>query len=85
MAGRTPPPDSEIFTLDQLLEKHPLLTRNRLQWMARNRHVNGLARIGGVFKSPASRGLLFHEPTVMRWVLGLKGRAKLRKKDGDGR
>jgi hypothetical protein len=72
------PPPTEIFTGSQLSQRHPdLLPRNRLLWAARNRDKNGLAAAGAVFESPVGE-LLFHEPMVLRWLLGLTGRRKPR-------
>ncbi len=72
------PQPSELFELLPLAERHPqLLTPNRLRWAARNRKHNGLEAAGGVFESPAGV-LLFSEPAVIQWVLGLSGRGKPR-------
>jgi hypothetical protein len=74
----TTPPPAEVFPLKDLAARHPrLLPENRLRWMARNRHRNGLTAAGAVFDSPAGE-LLWHEPAVIEWLLGLSGRAKPR-------
>jgi hypothetical protein len=73
------PPTSELFTGPQLSQRHPtLLPQNRLKWAARNRVKNGLSAAGAVFESPVGE-LLFHEPTTLRWLLGLTGRGKPRR------
>jgi hypothetical protein len=73
------PPTTEIFTLAQLAGRHPhLLPVNRLRWATRNRAKNGLGAAGGVFETPVGE-MLYHEPTVLRWLLGLTGRAKPRR------
>ena len=72
------PPPTEIFTAVEISKRHPgLLPRNRVQWAGRNRDKNGLSESGAVFESPCGE-LLFHEPTLIRWVLGLTGRRKPR-------
>ena len=73
------PPVAEIFPLKDLCARHPrLLPESRVRWMARNRDSNGLKAAGGVFESPLGGELLFHEPSVIAWLLGLIGRAKPR-------
>ena len=72
------PPPAELFTLKQLSERHPnLLPPTRLRWAARNRHHNGLTCAGALFDSPCGE-LVAHEPTFLRWFLGLTGRHKPR-------
>jgi hypothetical protein len=72
------PPASELFALKPLSKRHPdLAPENRVRWAARNRHRNGLASCGAVFESPCG-ALIFHEPTFLRWLLGLSGKKKPR-------
>ena len=72
------PPVYEIFGLRELAARHSrLLPENRLRWMARNRATNGLLSAGAIFESPCGE-LLFSEPRVIAWVLGLTGREKPR-------
>jgi hypothetical protein len=72
----TVPPTSELFSQGPLVERHPtILSKSRLQWAIRNRHKNGLAE--AVFESRGGE-VLIHEPTFLRWFLGLAGRAKPR-------
>lgn len=74
----TLPPASEIFSLKAMAKRNPeLFPESRLRWMARNRTRNGLQAAGAIFDSPAG-ALLFHEPTTLAWLLGLRGRAKPR-------
>ena len=78
MSEQSPPPASELFSLNELAERHPkLLPKNRLRWAGRNRRHNGLERAGAVFESPVGE-LIFHEPSTIAWLLGLSGRAKPR-------
>jgi hypothetical protein len=73
------PPTAELFALRLLAKRHPeLLPENRLQWMARNRHTNGLLDAGAIYETRVGE-LLFHEPTTISWLLGLTGRAKPRR------
>ena len=73
------PPAGELFALVPLAERHPgLLPENRLRWMARNRHTNGLLDARVIFESPVGE-LIFHEPATITWLLGLSGRAKPRR------
>ena len=72
------PPTAELFTLKALTQRHPtLLPEHRLRWAARNRETNGLKATGAVYDSPTGE-LLWHEPRVIAWLLGLAGRAKPR-------
>jgi hypothetical protein len=72
----TVPPTSELFPQDQFIGRHPtILFKSRVQWAVRNRHKNGLA--DAVFESRGGE-LLIHEPTFLRWFLGLTSRAKPR-------
>jgi len=72
------PPTSELFTQRQLAERHThLLNLNRIVWAVRNRTDNGLEAAGAVFASPCGEYLI-HEPSFLRWFLGLAGRAKPR-------
>jgi hypothetical protein len=72
------PPASEIFTAAGIVARHPhLLSKNRLTWISRNRKKNGLKESGVVYESPTGK-LLFHEPSLIEWMLGLKGRKKPR-------
>lgn len=71
------PPTSELFDAHTLVERHPtILTTSRVKWALRNRATNGLGEQNAVYESQA--GLLIHEPTFIRWFLGLSGRAKPR-------
>jgi hypothetical protein len=73
------PPTSELYPKAQLIERHRhLLSASRLAWALRNRRKNGLQIAGAVFESPVGE-LLIHEPTFIRWMLGLAGRAKPRR------
>jgi hypothetical protein len=73
------PPAAELFGLIPLADRHPgLLPENRLRWMARNRHTNGLLDARAIFESPVGE-LIFHEPATINWLLGLSGRAKPRR------
>jgi hypothetical protein len=73
------PPVAELFGLIPLSERHPgLLPENRLRWMARNRHTNGLIDARAIYESRVGE-LLFHEPATISWLLGLSGRAKPRR------
>jgi hypothetical protein len=72
----TLPPTSELFPQGPLVERHPtILSKSRVQWAVRNRHKNGLA--AAVFESKGGE-VLIHEPSFLRWFLGLNGRAKPR-------
>jgi hypothetical protein len=72
------PPVAELFTLRQLAARHPtLLPENRLRWAVRQRERNGLEKAGAVFESPVGE-LIFHEPAMIAWILGLSGRGKPR-------
>jgi len=73
---RAVPSTSELFTRRALVDRHPnLLSESRMFWALRNRVKNGLAE--AVYESKAGE-LLIHEPTFLRWFLGLSGRAKPR-------
>jgi hypothetical protein len=75
---RTLPPTSELYTRQQLADRHPhLLNESRVAWSLRNRKRNGLTAARAVFDSPFGR-LLIHEPSYIAWFLGLAGRAKPR-------
>jgi len=81
------PPSSELFNKHQLVARHPhLFSDSRVAWMIRNRKNNGLAAVGGVFESRGGE-ILIHEPSAIRWFLGLAGRAKPRalRRRGRGR
>lgn len=70
------PPTTELFSKDQLAERHPhLLSIQRVQWALRNRHTNGLQ--DSVYESRGGE-LLIHEPAFLSWFLGLTGRGKPR-------
>ncbi len=70
------PPTAELFPKPALVKRHEsILNESRVTWAVRNRHTNGLAE--AVFESKAGE-LLIHEPTFLRWFLGLSGRAKPR-------
>ena len=72
----TIPPTSELFPQDQIVQRHPtILFKSRVQWAIRNRHKNGLE--DAVFESRGGE-ILIHEPSFLRWFLGLAGRAKPR-------
>lgn len=72
------PPSCELFERDALIARHPsILNRYRVEWALRRRHKNGLDAVGAVFESRAGV-LLIHEPTFIRWLLGLTGRARPR-------
>jgi hypothetical protein len=72
------PPTSELFTQRQLAERHAhLLNLNRIVWAVRKRAENGLETAGAVFASPCGEWLI-HEPTFLRWFLGLTSRNKPR-------
>jgi hypothetical protein len=74
--AREIPPTAELFPRHALVQRHPnLLTEPRLQWALRRRATNGLS--DAVFESRAGE-LIIHEPTFLRWFLGLAGRAKPR-------
>jgi hypothetical protein len=74
----TVPPTSELFPQRPLVERHPtIFNESRVQWAVRNRHRNGLDEVGAVFESKGGE-LLIHEPSFLRWFLGLEGRAKPR-------
>jgi len=70
------PPTSDLFSKEALVERHPnLLTYPRVQWALRNRATNGLSSV--VYESKSGQ-LLVHEPSFLRWYLGLTGRSKPR-------
>jgi len=72
------PPSAELFDKHQLVERHPhLLNEHRLSWALRNRSRNGLVAAGAVYDSPCGE-LVLHEPSFLRWFLGLSGRSKPR-------
>lgn len=72
------PPPSELFDIRTFVERHPrLLTESRVRWALRNRAKNGLDAQRAVFLT-ASEFVLIHEPTFLRWWLGLAGRNKPR-------
>jgi len=76
--AQTLPDAAEIFSLKALAARHPhLLSESRLKWAARNRRKNGLLDRRAIYESPTGE-LLFHEPKVLEWLLGLGGRAKPR-------
>ncbi len=76
MNTRAIPPTSELYSRRALIERHPnLLSESRMFWALRNRAKNGLAE--AVYASKAGE-LLIHEPSFLRWFLGLSGRAKPR-------
>ena len=76
MSARSVPPTSELFPLPDFPARHPtILNVNRLKWAARNRATNGAA--DAFFESRGGE-LLVHEPTFLRWFLGLDGRNKPR-------
>jgi hypothetical protein len=78
MSHTPAPPPAEVYELKPLAERHPhLLPQNRLRWAARHRRHNGLEAAGAVFESPTGV-LLFYEPAVIQWLLGLSGRSKPR-------
>lgn len=72
----TLPPTNELFGQAQLVERHPsILNMSRVQWAVRNRDKNGLS--DAVFETKGNE-LYIHEPTFLRWFLGLAGRGKPR-------
>ena len=72
------PPTTEVFSRRFFEKRHPdLLNEHRVAWALRHRHTNGLMDAGAVFESPCGE-LLIHEPSFLRWFLGLAGRAKPR-------
>ena len=72
------PPAAEVFPLKTIELRHPeLLQENRLRWAWRNRKSNGLLSCGAAIESPVGE-ILFHEPSLLRWLFGLAGRAKPR-------
>jgi hypothetical protein len=74
----TLPPTNELFAQAQLVERHPsILNISRVKWAVRNRDKNGLAHAEAVFETKGNE-LYIHEPTFLRWFLGLSGRAKPR-------
>lgn len=74
----TLPPTTEVFSRRYFEKRHPdLLSEHRIAWAIRHRHTNGLMAAGAVFESPCGE-ILIHEPTFLRWFLGLAGRAKPR-------
>lgn len=77
-APQSLPPTEEMFSKRELQRRHErLLPKNRLDWMFRNRRTNGLSQCGAIFESPTGE-LYAHEPTLLRWLFGLAGRAKPR-------
>ncbi len=73
------PPTSELFEVAAFSARHGQLTPlNRVIWAVRRRHKNGLAAVGGTFESPLGI-VLIHEPTFIRWLLGLAGKSAPRK------
>jgi hypothetical protein len=78
MDRTTIPPTYELYNRHQLVERHPnLFTDARLQWAFRHREINGLKDIIFVTRSGE---LVAHEPLLLQWYLGLRGRAKPRSK-----
>jgi hypothetical protein len=76
MTARPIPPTSELFPRHALVARHPnLLSDPRVQWALRNRKTNGLS--DAVYESQGGE-LLVHEPSFLRWFLGLSGRQKPR-------
>jgi hypothetical protein len=72
------PPTAELFSIQQLVERHPnLLSEQRLRWAVRHRTQNGLVDSGAVYQSQTG-GLLIREPTFLAWWLGLAGRKRPR-------
>jgi hypothetical protein len=72
----TVPPTSELFSKQQIVERHPhLLSPSRIEWAVRHRHKNGLE---GIVYESRSGELVIHEPGFLAWYLGLCGRAKPR-------
>jgi hypothetical protein len=79
MSPKILPPTSELFTRRQLADRHPgLLTKDRIDWAIRHREKNGLVASDAVFDSTCGETLI-HEPALLRWFLGLAGRAKPRR------
>ena len=76
MIERDIPPTHELFTRRDLVQRHPtLFSIPRLQWAIRNRATNGL--LDAVYETRGGE-LLIHEPSLIRWFLGLTGRKKCR-------
>ena len=72
----TVPPTSELYSKQQIVERHPnLFTPSRVEWAVRHRHNNGLENV--VYESRSGE-LVIHEPGFLAWYLGLNGRAKPR-------
>jgi hypothetical protein len=77
MSAQKLPPTTELFTIAQLIARHPhLLSDHRMAWAVRFREKNGLG--AAIFKSPCGE-LLIHEPKFLEWFLGLSNRAKPRR------
>jgi hypothetical protein len=68
------PPTTELFSLRQIVERHPhLFTHWRVEHALRKRNSNGLKP--SVFETRSGE-LLLHEPGFLSWYLGLSGHAK---------
>ena len=60
----------EFSTIEQLAANNPdLITVNRLRWIIRDRHNNGLAPA----VKKLGKNLLVHVPTFVTWLMQQKG------------
>lgn len=60
----------EFSTIEQLAADNPnLITENRLRWILRERHNNGLAPA----VKKLGKNLLVHVPTFVTWLMHQKG------------
>jgi len=61
---------SEFSTIEQLAADNPdLITANRLRWILRDRHNNGLAPA----VKKLGKNLLVHVPTFVTWLMQQNG------------
>ena len=69
----------ELFNIRDFAKRHEkLMPVNRVLHAARNRETNGLIEAGAIYKSAVGE-LIIHEPSMLQWFLGLRGRAKPRR------
>lgn len=60
----------EFSTIEQLAANNPnLITENRLRWILRERHNNGLAPA----VKKLGKNLLVHVPTFVTWLMQQEG------------
>jgi hypothetical protein len=72
------PPVEELFPVRVFAARHPhFLNESKVRWAIRNRSTNGLQQVGAIFETRAG-AFLVHEPTFIRWFLGLEGRSRPR-------